>query len=41
MNTFDIKIKNEINTKLEGINEQSRNYINEAILIINKEIGIK
>ncbi len=40
MNVFDIKIQNEINTKLEGINEQSRNYINEAILIINKEIGI-
>lgn len=40
MNTFDIKIQNEIYTKLEGINEQSRNYINEAILIINKKIGI-
>jgi len=39
MNAFDIKIQNEINTKLEGINEESRSYINEAILIINKEIG--
>ena len=40
MNAFDIKIQNEIYAKLEGINEQSRNYINDAILIIDKKIGI-
>ena len=40
MNTFDIKIQNEIYTKLESINEQSRNYINDVIVIINREIGI-
>ena len=34
------RIQNEINTKLESMNEQSRNYINDVIVIINKEIGI-
>lgn len=35
------KIRNEIHTKLECINEQSRNYIKDVIILINKEIGIE
>ncbi|MFX1393552.1 MAG: hypothetical protein ACFFAH_08250 [Promethearchaeota archaeon] len=34
------KIQNEVYTKLESINEKSRNYINDVVVIINKKIGI-
>ena len=34
------KIQNEVYTKLKPINEKSRNYINDVIVIINKKIGI-
>jgi len=33
-------IKNKISSSLEGINEQSRNYIKDVVILINKEIGI-
>jgi len=34
------KIKSRISSNLEGINEQSRNYIRDVVILINKEIGI-
>ncbi|MFW9987338.1 MAG: hypothetical protein ACFFC3_01660 [Candidatus Odinarchaeota archaeon] len=34
------KIKNRISSKLNGINEQSRNYIKDIITLVNKEIGV-
>ncbi len=34
------KIQNEIYTKLECVNEQSRNYIKDVISLINNQIGI-
>ncbi len=34
------RIRNEIGSKLIDINEQSRNYIHDVILLVNKEIGI-
>jgi len=34
------KIKDKISSKLDGINNQSRNYIKDIITLINKEIGV-
>ena len=34
------RISQEIGLKLMDINEQSRNYIHDVILLVNKEIGI-
>lgn len=34
------KIKDKISSKLDGINDQSRNYIKDIITLVNKEIGI-
>lgn len=34
------KIKDRISNKLNGINEQSRNYIKDIITLINKEVGV-
>ncbi|MFX1366550.1 MAG: hypothetical protein ACFFCE_10055 [Promethearchaeota archaeon] len=34
------KIKDRISSKLNGINEQSRNYIKDIITLVNKEIGV-
>ena len=34
------KIKDRISSKLDGINNQSRNYIKDIIILINKEIGV-
>ena len=34
------KIKHHISSNLEGLNEQSRNYIKDIVVLINKEIGI-
>ncbi|MFX1239604.1 MAG: hypothetical protein ACFE8P_18025, partial [Promethearchaeota archaeon] len=34
------RILNEVYSNLESINEKSRNYINDVIVIINKKIGI-
>lgn len=34
------KIKEKISTKLNGVNEKSRNYIKDVITLINKEIGV-
>ena len=34
------KIKDKISSKLDGINEQSRNYIKDIITLVNKEIGV-
>lgn len=34
------KIKDRISSKLDGINNQSRNYIEDIITLINKEIGV-
>lgn len=34
------RIRKEIGSKLIDINEQSRNYIHDVILLVNKEIGI-
>ncbi len=36
----DKKIKDRISSKLNGINEQSRNYIKDIITLVNKEIGV-
>ncbi len=34
------KIKHYISSNLKGLNEQSRNYIKDIVVLINKEIGI-
>ena len=34
------KIKHSISSSLKGLNEQSRNYIKDIVVLINKEIGI-
>ncbi len=34
------KIKHYISSSLKGLNEQSRNYIKDIVILINKEIGI-
>jgi len=34
------RITDKISTKLNGINEQSRNYIKDIITLINKEVGV-
>jgi hypothetical protein len=34
------KIKSKISSNLEGINEQSRKYIKDIIILINREIGV-
>lgn len=34
------KIKHHISRNLSGLNEQSRNYIKDIVVLINKEIGI-
>lgn len=34
------KIKHHISSNLEGLNEQSRNYIKDIVVLINREIGI-
>ena len=34
------KIKHSISSNLKGLNEQSRNYIKDIVVLINKEIGI-
>ncbi|NVM16876.1 MAG: hypothetical protein HWN80_04115 [Candidatus Lokiarchaeota archaeon] len=34
------KIKHHISSSLKGLNEQSRNYIKDIVVLINKEIGI-
>lgn len=34
------KIKDKISNTLNGINEQSRNYIKDIVTLINKEIGV-
>ncbi len=34
------KIKHYISSSLKGLNEQSRNYIKDIVVLINKEIGI-
>jgi len=34
------KIKSKISSNLKGVNEQSRNYIRDVVILINKEIGI-
>ncbi len=34
------KIKHYISRNLKGLNEQSRNYIKDIVVLINKEIGI-
>ncbi|MFX0057612.1 MAG: hypothetical protein ACFE85_00455 [Candidatus Hodarchaeota archaeon] len=34
------KIKSKISSNLEGINEQSRNYIKDIVILVNKEIGV-
>ena len=34
------KIKDRISHKLNGINDQSRNYIKDIVTLINKEIGV-
>ncbi|MBY9010252.1 MAG: hypothetical protein KGD74_10345 [Candidatus Lokiarchaeota archaeon] len=34
------KIKHHISRNLDGLNEQSRNYIKDIVILINKEIGI-
>ena len=34
------KIKDKISSKLDGINNQSRNYIKDIITLVNKEIGV-
>ncbi len=34
------KIKHHISRNLKGLNEQSRNYIKDIVVLINKEIGI-
>ncbi|MFX0135954.1 MAG: hypothetical protein ACFFDN_20090 [Candidatus Hodarchaeota archaeon] len=34
------KIKDKISTRLNGINEQSRNYIKDIVTLINKEVGV-
>ncbi|MFX1257547.1 MAG: hypothetical protein ACFFAN_06800 [Promethearchaeota archaeon] len=41
-NTIEInkKIHHQIHSKLKNINEQSRNYIQDVIVLINKKIGI-
>ncbi|MFX0046644.1 MAG: hypothetical protein ACFE8G_00610 [Candidatus Hermodarchaeota archaeon] len=36
----NINIKNSISSNLKGLNEQSRNYIRDIVILINKEIGI-
>ena len=36
----DDKIKHHISRNLKGLNEQSRNYIKDIVVLINKEIGI-
>ena len=36
----DDKIKYHISNNLKGLNEQSRNYIKDIVVLINKEIGI-
>jgi len=36
----DEKIKHKISNNLRGINEQSRNYIRDIVVLINREIGI-
>jgi len=36
----DDKIKHKISRNLKGLNEQSRNYIKDIVVLINKEIGI-
>ena len=41
-NPFEVdnRIKNEIKSQLENLSTQSRNYINDIVVLINKEIGI-
>ena len=39
-NETDDKIKHHISRNLKGLNEQSRNYIKDIVVLINKEIGI-
>ena len=34
------KIEYSISSNLKGLNEQSRNYIKDIVVLINKEIGI-
>jgi len=34
------KLKHHISSNLKGLNEQSRNYIKDIVVLINKEIGI-
>ncbi|NVM35039.1 MAG: hypothetical protein HWN81_05555 [Candidatus Lokiarchaeota archaeon] len=34
------KIKDKISSKINGINNQSRNYIKDIITLVNKEIGV-
>ena len=36
----DDKIEHKISRNLKGLNEQSRNYIKDIVVLINKEIGI-
>lgn len=36
----DEKIKHKLSNNLRGINEQSRNYIKDIVVLINREIGI-
>ena len=36
----DDKLKHNISRNLKGLNEQSRNYIKDIVVLINKEIGI-
>jgi len=39
-NEINDKIKHHISRNLSGLNEQSRNYIKDIVVLINKEIGI-
>lgn len=39
-NEINNKIKHNISRNLKGLNEQSRNYIKDIVVLINKEIGI-